>query len=86
MTKQPQKHFNSHQRKPSRPTHRVWLVQGQNDNAEWTEIGALWPAKNGAHVGPWRAPFNPLDGLTAGRIVVLPARFDDNRKIVDGAQ
>ncbi len=31
----------------NRPSHIAWLVEGEGDNAKWTEIGTLWPHKKG---------------------------------------
>lgn len=31
----------------NRPSHVVSIVDGEGDNATWTEIGALWPHKDG---------------------------------------
>ena len=33
--------------KPNRPTHALFMVEGEGDNANWTEIGALWPHADG---------------------------------------
>jgi hypothetical protein len=30
-----------------KPTHRLFCVVGDGDKANWTEIGALWPHKDG---------------------------------------
>jgi len=30
-----------------RPTHRIFSVNGEGENASWTEIGAAWPNKDG---------------------------------------
>lgn len=32
--------------KSRRPTHTAYVVEGE-DNANWTEIGALWPHEDG---------------------------------------
>lgn len=31
----------------ARPTHDIWQVIGDNDDARWTRIGAAWPHKDG---------------------------------------
>ncbi len=31
-----------------RPTHRLYQVTGSGKNANWREIGAAWPNKDGA--------------------------------------
>lgn len=30
-----------------RPTHNVWRVTGEKQNARWTKIGAAWPNEDG---------------------------------------
>lgn len=48
-----------------RPTHRVYRVQGDGDNARWLAIGAAWPNKDGKGFSL------SLDALpNGGRIVV----------------
>ncbi len=37
--------FTTNDRKPNRPSHPLFLVQGENDDAVWTEVGALWPTR-----------------------------------------
>jgi hypothetical protein len=34
-------------RKPNRPSHTLWMVEGEGDKADWTEIGALWKHSKG---------------------------------------
>jgi hypothetical protein len=29
------------------PSHRLYRVDGEGENANWTEIGAAWPNKDG---------------------------------------
>ena len=31
----------------NRPSHVVSIVEGEGDNTTWTEIGAMWPHKDG---------------------------------------
>lgn len=31
----------------SKPTHRLYRVEGEGKSARWTEIGAAWPNKDG---------------------------------------
>jgi len=31
----------------SKPTHRLYRVEGEGKNARWTEIGAAWPNRDG---------------------------------------
>ncbi len=32
----------------AKPTHRLYRVVGEGDQASWTPIGAAWPNKDGA--------------------------------------
>lgn len=32
---------------PSRPSHDVYVVEGDGETAFWTRIGAAWPHQNG---------------------------------------
>lgn len=34
-------------RKPNRPSHTLWMVEGEGEKANWTEIGALWKHSKG---------------------------------------
>ncbi|TPK79021.1 hypothetical protein FJ936_30030 [Mesorhizobium sp. B2-4-13] len=31
----------------NRPSHGVYIVEGEGDNAYWTKVGAAWPHKDG---------------------------------------
>ena len=31
----------------NKPTHRLYCVEGEGKSANWTEIGAAWPNKDG---------------------------------------
>ena len=31
----------------TKPTHRIYRVSGEGKSANWTEIGAAWPNKDG---------------------------------------
>lgn len=45
-----------------RPTHRIYNVnKGEEGKANWTEIGAAWPHKDGQGFG-LRFTAKPLDG------------------------
>jgi len=45
----------------TRPTHHVFVVEGEGDKAFWTKIGAAWPHNDGEGLN---ITFNaiPLDG------------------------
>lgn len=32
---------------PKQPTHRLYIVNGDDEYAYWTEIGAAWPNRDG---------------------------------------
>ena len=57
------------------PTHRIYAVSGNGENANWTPIGATWPNKDG------KGYTLSLDAVPlTGRIVmreVQPKEADD---------
>lgn len=58
----------------TKPTHRAYLVENAGDDRKprWTEIGAVWPHKNGDGFDVVLPP-----GLSAaGRIVCTPVTED----------
>ena len=65
---------------PKRPTHTAYAVDGEGDNATWTEIGALWPHEDGKG-------FNlNLKALPLGsRIVIRERKAKDNADESAGA-
>lgn len=53
--------FNmSEEKKTNRPTHNVYVIQGDDKSEHWTKIGAAWPHKDGQGFGL------VLDALPAG--------------------
>lgn len=67
---------DSSETKGSRPTHRIWLVQGEKEKTSWTEIAALWPTKKGDGLSGNADKLLPiLANHMKGRVVVLPAKF-----------
>ena len=34
-------------RKPNRPSHSVYVVEGEGDNAYWTKLGSAWSHEDG---------------------------------------
>ena len=65
--------------KSNRPTHRVYLVQDgiQGRKDSWTEIGAIWPHKDGQG-GNVQFKATPLEILSGkGRIVYREIRRKD---------
>lgn len=53
----------------SRPTHSVFVVEGEGDSAYWTKIGAAWAHedKDGFNIALTAMPLN-------GRLVVRTAK------------
>ena len=73
--------------KGMRPTHQLWLVQGQGKAAAWTEITALWPTKSGnGHTGTADKLLPILANHMKGRLVVLPTKFEPEGSTAGGAQ
>ncbi|WP_296200931.1 hypothetical protein [uncultured Hyphomicrobium sp.] len=50
----------SEEKKTNRPTHNVYVIQGDDKSEHWTKIGAAWPHKDGQGFGL------VLDALPAG--------------------
>lgn len=66
----------SNNTKGARPTHRLWLVNGEGKDVEWTEITALWPTKKGSGLTATADKLLPiLANHMKGRLVVLAAKF-----------
>ena len=59
------------------PTHNIFLVTGDGENAKWTEIGAAWPHQDGSGFAITCTAL-PLQGR-----IVMRRRKD--RKPVEGA-
>lgn len=45
----------------NRPTHRVYAIEKRGDNSNWTDIGALWPHKDGKGFN-LKLSYLPLNG------------------------
>ena len=60
------------------PTHRVYTVRGEGEDAFWTRIGSAWPHKDGKG-------FNlQLDALPVdGRLVLREPSAEDEQKSED---
>lgn len=41
----------SEEKKSNRPSHTVYVIQGEAKNERWTKIGAAWPHKDGQGFG-----------------------------------
>lgn len=56
----------------NRPSHQIFVVDGEGDKAVWTRIGAAWPHKNG---GGFTVQL--VAGLSvSGRFVIRPSKED----------
>ncbi len=79
MSSQPQTQTDPTNEKGRRPTHRLWWVQDDGDEKEWTEVTGLWPTRSGKGLhASVPDPLLPafLNGQP-GRFVVHPAKFKD---------
>jgi hypothetical protein len=61
---------NSHRR----PTHKVFTVRGEGDDAWWTRLGSAWPTKDGRGLNV------VLDGLPVDGRLVLREYTDEDVK------
>lgn len=52
-------------KQPRRPSHSVYIVEGEGDKAQWTEIGAMWAHDDGEGFN-----LNLKAIPTSGRLVV----------------
>jgi len=61
--------------KKSRPTHTVYVVEGEGDSAFWTKIGAAWAHEDGEgyNISLTALPLN-------GRLVVRTAKADAKKE------
>jgi hypothetical protein len=58
----------------AKPSHRIYRVSGEGKSANWTEIGAAWPNKDG-HGFSITCDAMPLSGRIVMRTVTeRPAR------------
>jgi hypothetical protein len=87
MTTQPQTSTATPSAKGRRPTNRLWFVQGEDENATWTEITGLWPTRGNTGLYATLAEMPAcLKGGSGGRLVVLPAKFKPASTADVGAQ
>lgn len=52
----------------AKPTHRIYCVVGDGEQASWTPIGAAWPHKDGDGFNI-RLDAVPLQGRIVGRVI-----------------
>jgi len=57
--------------KPNRPSHTLFMVEGEKDNAVWTEIGALWKHAQG---DGFNLNLKALPFVKDARLVILPRK------------
>lgn len=57
--------------KPNRPSHTLYMVEGDKDDAVWTEIGALWAHAKG---DGFNLSLKALPMSRDARLVILPRR------------
>lgn len=58
-------------RKPNRPSHTLFMVEGEKDNAIWTEIGALWKHAQG---DGFNLNLKAIPVAASARLVILPRK------------
>ena len=66
----------SNERQPKRPTHIIWQVIGEGDDAFWNRIGAGWANKDGQGIS-LRFDAYPIAGRPVIRV---------NREKTEGEQ
>jgi hypothetical protein len=57
--------------KPNRPSHTLFMVEGEKDDAVWTEIGALWAHQKG---NGFNLSLKALPMARDARLVILPRK------------
>jgi hypothetical protein len=57
--------------KPNRPSHTLFMVEGEGDAALWTEIGALWKHSNG---DGFNLNLKSIPMARDARLVILPRK------------
>lgn len=63
----------------NRPSHVAWLVEGEGDKSTWTEIGAMWPNKDGQGF-QLNLKAIPLSGRLTLRVWTEKPKQDRNRE------
>jgi hypothetical protein len=58
-------------RKPNRPSHMLWMVEGEGDNTTWTELGALWAHSKG---DGFNLSLKLIPYARDARLVILPRK------------
>lgn len=68
--------------KPNRPSHTLYMVEGDKDDAVWTEIGTLWAHAKG---DGFNLSLKALPMSRDARLVILPRREKKQPKQEVGA-
>lgn len=63
------------ERTQKKPSHAVYVVEGEGDNAFWTKIGAAWQHQDGKGLNITLSAL-PLNG----RLVVRDPKVDEEKK------
>ncbi len=69
-------------KQPNRPSHALFMVEGEKDNAIWTEIGALWKQAQG---DGFNLSLKALPLAKEARLVILPRKAKEQPKEEAGA-
>ena len=70
---------------PTKPSHRVYALQKGAEKSRWTEIGALWPHKDGKGFS-MKLSNLPIDGSDISIRVIEPKQDDIPCDAEGGAQ
>jgi hypothetical protein len=63
--------------KPNRPSHVLWMVEGEGDNTTWTELGALWAHSKG---DGFNLSLKLIPYARDARLVILPRKEKEEAK------
>lgn len=72
----------SNKKETNRPTHSVYVIQGEDKSERWTKIGAAWPHKDGQGFSL------VLDAFPAGngRVAIRLNTEKDSENTANGGQ
>lgn len=62
----------------NRPTHGVYIIEGEGDDAYWNKVGAAWPHKDGDGFNITLTAL-PLDGRLSVRKLKARAKQQEGR-------
>jgi hypothetical protein len=69
-------------RKPNCPSHTLFMVEGEKDNAVWTEIGAVWAHAKG---NGFNLSLKAIPYARDARLVILPRKAKEQSTAEAGA-